>query len=130
MAFLRSKVGIRVAREMAYLTGGAHRKECPPSVLEGLFAHVGSLDPRLLAAITAGYLEHDGWDVLPTIEVPTLIIAGDKDELTPVATSERMQKLVPGSELVVFRGHSPPGQVGRPPEVKAAIEAFLAGHSL
>lgn len=130
LAFMRSRAGIRVARELAYLTGGAHRDACPPSVLEGLFGHVGALAPTLLGAITAGYLEHDAWDVLPTITVPTLIIAGDKDQLTPVATSERMQALVPHSELVVFRGHSHLVQVEKPREVHAAIDDFLKRHAL
>lgn len=130
MAFMRSKLGIRVAREIAYLTGGAHRDACPPNVLEGVFAHVGALDPRLLGAVTAGYLEHDAWDVLPTINVPTLIISGDKDDLTPVEISERMQQLIPGSELVVFRGHSHLVQVEKPAEVHAAIDAFLKRHAL
>jgi len=120
----RSEPGI------AYATGGAHRDACPADVLEGLFAHVGALDPRLLGAITAGYLEHSGWDVLPTITVPTLIIAGDKDQLTPVETAERMHRAVPGSELVVFPGHSHLVQVEKPQEVHAAIDAFLRKHAL
>jgi pimeloyl-ACP methyl ester carboxylesterase len=130
LAFLRTPTGTRVARELAYLTGGAHRTECPPSVLEGLFGHVGALDPRLLGAITAGYLEHSAWDVLPTINVPTLIIAGDKDQLTPVSTAERMQRAVPGSELIVFRGHSHLVQVEKPREVHAAIDEFLSRRGL
>ena len=36
-AFLRSRIGARLAREIAYLTGGAHRDACPPTMLEGLF---------------------------------------------------------------------------------------------
>jgi pimeloyl-ACP methyl ester carboxylesterase len=130
LAFLRSPTGTRVAREIAYATGGAHRDACPAEVLEGLFAHVGAIDPRLLGAITAGYLEHTGWDVLPTITVPTLIIAGDKDQLTPVETAQRMHEAVPGSELVVFPGHSHLVQVEKPREVHAAIDAFLKRHSL
>lgn len=130
LAFLRTPAGTRIAREIAYATGGAHRDACPANVLEGLFAHVGALDPRLLAAITAGYLEHTGWDVLPTISVPTLIIAGDKDQLTPVETAERMHRAVPGSELVVFPGHSHLVQVEKPLEVHAAIDAFLRKHAL
>lgn len=130
LAFLRTPTGTRIAREIAYATGGAHRDACPAEVLEGLFAHVGALDPRLLAAITAGYLEHTGWDVLPTITVPTLIIAGDKDQLTPVETAERMHAAVPGSELVVFPGHSHLVQVEKPREVHAAIDTFLRKHAL
>lgn len=130
LAFMRSPLGIRIAREIAYVTGGAHRDHCPPSVLEGLFGHVGALDARLVGATIAAYLEHDAWDVLPTITVPTLIIAGDKDQLTPVATAERMRDAIPGSKLVVFPGHSHLVQVEKPREVHDAIGAFLRTHSL
>lgn len=130
LAFLATSAGTRLAREMAYLSGGAHRDACPSSVLEGLFGHVASLDPRLMGAIMAGYVEHDAWDVLPTITVPTLIIAGDRDQLTPVETAERMHRLVPGSELVVFPGHSHLVQVEKPAEVHAAIDDFLDRHGL
>jgi pimeloyl-ACP methyl ester carboxylesterase len=126
LALLRSKLGTRLACELAFATGGAHRDACPAEVLEGLFGHVGAIDARLLGAITAGYLEHSAWDVLPTIDVPTLIIAGDKDQLTPVTTAERMHAAIPDSELVVFPGHSHLVQVEKPHEVHAAIEDFLA----
>jgi pimeloyl-ACP methyl ester carboxylesterase len=130
LAFSRSAVGIRLAREVAYLTGGAHRDACPASVLESLFGHVGALDATLIGSVIAGYLEHSGWDVLPTIDVPTLIIAGDKDQLTPVATAERMRHAIRGSELVVFPGHSHLVQVEKPAEVHAAIDAFLRERGL
>ena len=78
----------------------------------------------------AAYLEHDAHDVLPTITVPTLIVAGDRDQLTPVALAERMQREIPNSELVVFPGHSHLVQVEKPAEVHAAIDAFLAAHGL
>jgi len=35
--------------------------------------------------VTASYLEHTAWDVLPTIDVPTLIIVGREDPIRPVA---------------------------------------------
>lgn len=106
LALLRSELGRRLAREAAYLSGGAHRDSCPREVLDGLFGHVASLTPALIGNVTAAYLEHDARDVLPTISVPTLIIAGDRDQLTPVPIAERMQREIPNSELVVFPGHS------------------------
>lgn len=130
LSFLRSKAGTKLACELAYLTGGAHRDACPSEVLERLFGHAGALHPDVLGAITASYIEHSAWDVLPTIDVPTLIIAGDKDQLTPVATAERMQRAIPTSELVVFPGHTHLVQVEKPREVHAAIDMFLARHSL
>ena len=130
LALLRSKTGTRLACELAYLSGGAHRDACPADVLEQLFGHVGGLAPAVLGEITASYFEHSAWDVLPTIDVPTLILAGDKDQLTPVATAERMQRASPNSELVVFPGHTHLVQVERPAEVHAAIDEFLQRNGL
>lgn len=130
LSFLRSKAGTKIARELAYLSGGAHRDECPDEVLEQLFRHVGGLAPDVIGAIAASYLEHSAWNVLPTIDVPTLIIAGDKDQLTPVATAERMHRAIAGSELVVFPGHTHLVQVEKPAEVHAAIDDFLRRHQL
>lgn len=117
-------------KELAFLTGGAHRQMCPQEVLDGLFAHVSSLPPVVLGQTFAAYFEHSAWDVLPTIEVPTLIIAGDHDQLTPVSTAERMHRLVRGSRLVTIHGHSHLAQVERPDDVHAAIDAFLADRGL
>jgi len=130
LGVLRGRAGRRIAREVAYLTGGAHRGSCPTDVLDGLFAHVAELDPELVGNVVAAYLRHTAEPALPTIRVPTLIIAGDRDQLTPVATAERMQRAIPGSRLVVFPGHTHLVQVEQPREVHAAIDAFLADHAL
>ena len=130
LSFLRSKTGTRVACELAYLSGGAHRDTCPNEVLEQLFGHAGGLDPAVMGAIMASYLEHTAWDVLPKIDVPTLIIAGDKDQLTPVETAERMRDAIPNGELVVFSGHTHLVQVENPHEVHAAIDDFFRRHRL
>jgi pimeloyl-ACP methyl ester carboxylesterase len=125
LAMLRSRAGSWLARELAYVSGGAHRATTPRTVLDRLFAHASSLAPEVLAQTITAYLDHDAFDVLPTIDVPTLIIAGDRDELTPVATAERMHHAVRGSELVIFPGHSHLVQVEKPAEVHAVIDRFL-----
>lgn len=130
LAMLGSRVGRRVSRELAYLSGGADRASCPTDVLDGLFAHVAGLDPELIASIVGSYLEHSAEDILPSVAVPTLIIAGDQDQLTPVATAERMQRLIPRSQLVVFPGHTHLVQVEIPDRVHATIDGFLRQHSL
>jgi 3-oxoadipate enol-lactonase len=129
LGLLRTRAGQRIARELAYLSGGA-RRDAPDEVLAGLFGHVATLDPELVGNVVAAYLEHSAEEVLPTIRVPTLILAGDRDQLTPVATAERMQRAIPGSELVVFPGHTHLVQVETPDEVHATIEAFLRRYAL
>jgi pimeloyl-ACP methyl ester carboxylesterase len=130
LSFLRSGTGKRLACELAYAAGGAHRDSCPAEVLEQLFGHAGGLAPAVVGAVTASYLEHTAWDVLPTIDVPTLIIAGDKDQLTPVSTAQRMRDAIPNAELVVFSGHTHLVQVEKPDEVHAAIDEFLERNRL
>jgi pimeloyl-ACP methyl ester carboxylesterase len=114
-----------IAREVAFLTGGAHRELCPREVLDGLFAHVAAMDPRVVGRIVASYFEHSAEDLLPQVRVPTLILAGERDELTPVSVAEHMQRTLPDAKLVVFAGHSHLVQVERPDDVHREIEQFL-----
>lgn len=46
---------------------------------------------------------------LPTIAVPTLVLSGRQDWVTPVGESEAIANAIPGAELVVFEesGHMP-----------------------
>jgi pimeloyl-ACP methyl ester carboxylesterase len=84
------------------------------------------MDPVVAGRVVAAYFEHSAREVLPRIDVPTLILAGDRDQLTPVSSAERMQRAIRGSRLVVYPGHSHLLQVERPDDVHAEIERFLA----
>jgi 3-oxoadipate enol-lactonase len=57
--------------------------------------------------------------------VPTLVIVGDEDELTPAAQARAMADAIPGASLVVIRsaGHLP--TMERPVETTDALVAFL-----
>jgi pimeloyl-ACP methyl ester carboxylesterase len=47
----------------------------------------------------------DSVETLNTIDVPTLLLVGSEDTLTPVADAELMRQNIPGSQLrVVARG--------------------------
>lgn len=130
LSVVRSPVGVRVGREVAYLTRGAHRSECPPEVLEGLFRHAGALSPDLLAAGFEAYLEHDARASLASVDVPTMLVATDEDRFAPLAAAERMVSAIPHARLVVFRGYSHLVQVERSDEIHAEIDTFLRDHRL
>jgi pimeloyl-ACP methyl ester carboxylesterase len=57
--------------------------------------------------------------------MPTLILCGSADRVAPLAESERIAALVPGSRLEVIdgAGHVPYGE--RPEAYNAAIVRFL-----
>jgi pimeloyl-ACP methyl ester carboxylesterase len=63
---------------------------------------------------------------LGTITVPTLIIAGRDDTVTPLERSEVLHRGIPGSQLVVIddAGHTVPAE--KPAEFNAAVSEFMA----
>lgn len=65
---------------------------------------------------------------LHEIRVPTLIVVGRHDWITPVAASEEIAAGIPNSELVIFEnsGHSP--QLEENEKFIATVRDFLARH--
>jgi pimeloyl-ACP methyl ester carboxylesterase len=63
--------------------------------------------------------------LLPTIKVPTLVLVGEGDVITPVTVAESMHRAIPGSQLTIIRGagHLPP--VEQPAQTSGAISRFL-----
>lgn len=60
------------------------------------------------------------------IRVPTLIICGDEDAITPPALSEELVKLIPGSQLETIQGASHLANVDKPEEFNLLLDSFLA----
>jgi pimeloyl-ACP methyl ester carboxylesterase len=62
---------------------------------------------------------------LGKVHVPTLIIWGREDVLTPLAMAEKLHKGIAGSQLIVLdrTGHLP--MVGKPAEFNQAVSKFL-----
>ncbi|MFW6050342.1 MAG: alpha/beta fold hydrolase [Myxococcota bacterium] len=69
--------------------------------------------------------EHDATDVLPEIDVPTLVVVGDRDTFTPRAAAERMVRSVRGAELMVVPGGTHYVAVEYPELVSLRVEKFL-----
>jgi 3-oxoadipate enol-lactonase/4-carboxymuconolactone decarboxylase len=61
-----------------------------------------------------------------TLRVPTLVIVGELDPSTPVASAEAVRDAIPGAQLVVIPGAAHLPMVDHPDAVVAAIRAFLA----
>jgi 3-oxoadipate enol-lactonase len=68
----------------------------------------------------------DQGDRAAAIRVPTLIIVGDEDAITPPALSEQLYALIPGSRLDVIAGASHLANLDKPVEFNRAIDDFLS----
>lgn len=62
---------------------------------------------------------------LDQIEVPTLVLSGEDDQIVPVENSQRLAEDIPGSTLVIFEncGHLP--QEECPNAFMSAVEEFI-----
>jgi len=76
-------------------------------------------------AIHALMTRPDSTPLLGSIHVPTLIIVGDQDVLTPRPLSEEMHRAIPGSELVVIPGAGHLTNLEEPAAFTDALAHFL-----
>jgi proline-specific peptidase len=69
---------------------------------------------------------YDSRAQLPSIRVPTLVIVGRHDWITPLPASEEIAATIPGAQLVIFEhsGHAP--QVEESELYLATVRQFLA----
>ncbi len=95
-------------------------------VFNDLAADFAELDFSLYGEMLTELTHHDAWDVLPKVTVPTTIIAGERDFMTPVAAAVRMSELIHDSELLVLPGCTHYAPVERPDLIHEAIEHLIA----
>ncbi len=93
-------------------------------VVAELVVKLRSLDMDTFIRLLERMGEHDGWDLLPLIDVPVLIIAGSRDVLTPRSAAERMARRTRGSEIMVLPGATHYAALEYPEMVNLRLEKF------
>jgi pimeloyl-ACP methyl ester carboxylesterase len=69
----------------------------------------------------------DSAPVLPDIHVPTLIVVGGDDTITPIADAEHMHRGIRGSRLVVIPRAGHMSNMEAPQSFNDALTGCLAG---
>jgi 3-oxoadipate enol-lactonase len=102
--------------------------ERSPEVVERVRALMMGVSPRGAAAALRGMaLRGDQTGTLSKIDVPTLVVVGADDLITPPSDAESMSRSVEGSRLVVIEGAGHVSNLERPDEFNRALEEFLEG---
>lgn len=80
-----------------------------PRALDEYRARNAQLDPEAIQSVMRGLIAFDLRGRLATIRVPTLVVLGSEDRLTPRAHAEYLCRVIPGSrlEIVDGAGHIP-----------------------
>jgi pimeloyl-ACP methyl ester carboxylesterase len=77
-------------------------------------------------AIDALKSRPDRADVLSRVTVPSLVICGAEDAITPVADSEAMARTIPGARLEIIPKAGHLSNLEQPAAFSAALQAFLS----
>lgn len=87
--------------------------------------HLGHIDVQVFLSLLGDVAERTAEDILPQVDVPTLILAGERDTFTPPRLAEHMHQRVRGSEylLVPLGSHTMP--IEMPDLVNLRVEKFL-----
>jgi pimeloyl-ACP methyl ester carboxylesterase len=84
-------------------------------------AMTGAVPVRVSAELLADIVPFDARDVLASIRVPTTVVVGDHDVITPPDQSETLAAGIPGAELIILRGCGHMVMLERPAELDDAI---------
>lgn len=90
------------------------------------FDHLAKMDPVVFVRTLDSLAEHTAWDHLPHVDVPTLVLGGERDSFTPLWLSRRMADAIPGSEFMIVPGGSHTAPLEQPAMVNDRVSRFLA----
>jgi pimeloyl-ACP methyl ester carboxylesterase len=120
----RSLLSSELAMQFA-LAVELNRSLLARSDLVPYFVHLANMDPVAFVRTLASAADHSAWDHLPHVDVPTLIIAGEKDQFTPAWLSRRMATYIPHAELLMVPGGTHAAPLERKELVNRHVERFL-----
>jgi len=97
-----------------------------PELVARLKETIAANPPRGIADALAGLAARaDSTSTLREVRVPTLVVCGAEDVLTPVSESEALVRGIAGSKLEVIPGAGHLSSVENPDQFNAVLRRFL-----
>jgi 3-oxoadipate enol-lactonase len=107
---------------------GSTTRESRPAVVEQARALMAAASPRAVVDALAGLAARaDSGPHLRDVRVPTLVLCGEEDDLTPPTEAEAIARAVPAARLTLLPGAGHLANLETPEAFTAALRAFLAG---
>jgi 3-oxoadipate enol-lactonase len=98
-----------------------------PAVAKQLRAIMESCPALTIEHALAAMRDRDDYTAfLASIAVPTLILVGDQDAITPPAVAEKMHRHIPRSVLEIIKGSGHMSPMEQPQQVTVAMQRFIA----
>lgn len=87
--------------------------------------HMTHVDFRMFLRMLRAAGEHSAEEWLAEVDVPVLVVAGERDTFTPPSLSEAMAEQIPNAELLMVEGGSHVAPIEQPELVGERIRAFI-----
>jgi pimeloyl-ACP methyl ester carboxylesterase len=120
-----SRVPADVALRFALVAGEVDKSAIVPEDLLPYMTHMVDIDPLMFLRMLRAAGDHSAADLLPLVDVPALVIAGDRDSFTPPRYAEEMAAALPQGELLMVAGGTHVVPLERRELVGERIEKFL-----
>jgi pimeloyl-ACP methyl ester carboxylesterase len=122
---LWSRIPADAAMKMARKAGDVDASKIRDEDMLPYLQHMTHVDFPLFLRMLRGAGEHTAEDYLAEVDVPVLVIAGEKDTFTPASLSEHMAKRMPKAKLVVVASGSHAAPIEQPELVFEHVSSFL-----
>ena len=122
---LRTPMAHWVNQTMGFMGRTLTRERMRP-----FYDHFALIDGDTWVAMGVAAQQHTARDVLQTVDVPTLIVAGGRDALTPVRVSRDMHDAIDGAEMLMLDDATHAGLFEFSDEIVTTIDEFVQRHEL
>lgn len=117
---MRSRAPMAISR-----LGIVDRQMCRPEDLKPYFDHLSQVDPQIFFLMAGEMQRHTAIKWLDKVDVPTLIVAGEKDYFTPYHLSVQMRDRIPGAELLTIPHGSHAAIIEQPELINLRLEKWM-----
>ena len=115
-----------IAERMIPRLLGRSTQQTQPQVVERLKEIIGRASvPGIVGALRAMRDRPDSTPLLASIDVPTLVVVGQEDELTPPALAKAMTSAIPSAAMTVIPGSGHVTPLEAPTAVSRVFAEFL-----
>jgi pimeloyl-ACP methyl ester carboxylesterase len=126
IALVREKGSSAIADKMIAGMVGKSTREKNPDLVESMHRMMSLAPPEGIAGALEAMLNRpDSGPTLATITVPTLILVGEEDALTPVSEARALHHGIAGSDLQILAGAGHVSNVERPAAFNHLLSEFL-----
>jgi pimeloyl-ACP methyl ester carboxylesterase len=99
--------------------------DCLAAFIDEVAAIMSEFHPAGWRSMARALAEADLRDVLPRIEVPTLLLYGDADQRSPLHVADDLHAQAPGSRLVIIPGVNHLSNVEAAERFNSEVRSFL-----